>query len=45
MDGWTNSHLYEFRAGGVGRSTPDPETDWSGDFLDARKARFGDIPL
>jgi pRiA4b ORF-3-like protein len=33
--GWTNSHLYELRAGGVGWSTPDPETDWSGDFLDA----------
>jgi hypothetical protein len=41
--GWTNSHLYELRAGGVGWSTPDPETDWGGDFLDARKARLGDI--
>lgn len=39
--GWTNSHLYEIRAGGVGWSTPDP--DWAGDFIDARKARLGDI--
>jgi hypothetical protein len=41
--GWTNSHLYGLRAGGVGGSMPDPETDWSGDFLDARKARLSDI--
>lgn len=41
--GWTNSHLYEIRAGDVGWSTPSPEQDWSGDFLDARKARLGDI--
>src|SRR5215211_3663051 len=39
--GWTNSHLYEIRAGGVGWSTPYPEP--AGDFLDARKARFGDV--
>ncbi len=39
--GWTNSHLYEIRAGGVGWSTPDP--DWAGDFIDARKARLGDV--
>jgi Plasmid pRiA4b ORF-3-like protein len=39
--GWTNSHLYEIRAGGVGWSTPDP--DWAGDFSDARKARLDDI--
>ena len=41
--GWTNSHLYEIRAGGVGWSTPDPDADWAGDFIDARKARLGDI--
>ena len=41
--GWTNSHLYELRAGDVGWSTPYPEADWSGDFLDARKARLGDV--
>jgi hypothetical protein len=41
--GWTNSHLYELRAGGVGWSTPYPEQDWAGDFLDARKARLRDI--
>src|SRR5258708_5250410 len=37
--GWTNSHLYEIRAGNVGCSTPYPDQDWAGDFLDARKAR------
>jgi hypothetical protein len=41
--GWTNSHLYELRAGDVGWSTPYPDADWSGDFLDARKARLNDI--
>lgn len=41
--GWTNSHLYEIRAGGAGWSTPDPDADWGGDFMDARKARLGDI--
>src|SRR6516162_3985581 len=41
--GWTNSHLYEIRAGGVGWSTPYPDADWAGDFIDARKARLGDI--
>jgi Plasmid pRiA4b ORF-3-like protein len=40
--GWTNTHLYELRADGVGWSTPDPDADWT-DFLDARKARLGDI--
>ena len=40
---WTNSHLYEIRAGDVGWSTPYPDQDWAGDFLDARKARLGDI--
>src|ERR1700730_10058602 len=41
--GWTNSHLYEIRAGGVGWSTPYPDADWAGDFIDARKARLGTI--
>jgi hypothetical protein len=41
--GWTNSHLYEIRAGDVGWSTPDPDADWVGDFLDARKGRLDDI--
>src|ERR1700756_884061 len=41
--GCTNSHLYEIRAGGVGWSTPYPDADWAGDFIDARKARLGDI--
>ena len=41
--GWTNSHPYEIRAGGVGWSTPYPDADWAGDFIDARKARLGDI--
>src|SRR5580704_1187347 len=27
--GWTNSHLYELRAGDVGWSTPYPDADWS----------------
>jgi hypothetical protein len=40
---WTNSHLYELRAGGVGWSTPYPDADWASDFLDARKARLNDI--
>ena len=41
--GWTNSHLYEIRARDVGWSTPDPEIDWSRDFLDARKARLDEV--
>lgn len=40
---WTNSHLYELRAGGAGWSTPYPDADWDSDFLDARKARLNDI--
>jgi hypothetical protein len=41
--GWTNSHLYEIRAGDVGWSTPLPDADWQGDFLDAGKARLDDV--
>jgi hypothetical protein len=39
--GWTNSHLYEIRAGDVGWGMTDP--DWGDDMLDARKARLGDV--
>src|SRR5947209_4824239 len=39
--GWTNSHLYEFRARDVGWGTPDP--DFGGGPLDARKARLIDV--
>ena len=39
--GWTNSHLYEFRAGDVGWGIPDPGC---GDGpLDARKATLLDV--
>ena len=41
--GWTNSHLYEVRAGDVGWSTLYPEADWPEDFLDARKARLDKV--
>src|SRR5207244_13290120 len=41
--GWTNSHLYELRAGDVGWSTPYPGGGGANDFLDARRARLGDI--
>jgi len=41
--GWTNSHLYEIRAGDVSWTTPYPDQDWAGDFIDARKARLGDV--
>jgi len=41
--GWTNSHLYEIRAGDVGFSTPDADADWGNDFLDARNARLDDV--
>lgn len=39
--GWTNSHLYEIRAGDVGWGEPDP--DWGDGPLDARKARLVDV--
>ena len=39
--GWTDSHLYEIRAGDVGWGIPDP--DWGGGLLDARKARLVDV--
>jgi hypothetical protein len=39
--GWTNSHLYEFRARDIGWGIPDP--DFDNGPLDARKARLADI--
>jgi hypothetical protein len=39
--GWTNSHLYEIRAGDVGWGERDP--DWGDGPLDARKARLADV--
>ena len=39
--GWTDSHLYEIRAGDVGWGIPDP--DWGDGPLDARKARLVDV--
>jgi len=39
--GWTNSHLYEIRASGVGWGVPDP--DWGDGPLDAGKARLTDV--
>jgi hypothetical protein len=39
--GWTNSHLYEFRARDVGWGVPDPNFDDGP--LDASKARLGDV--
>lgn len=40
--GWTNTHLYEIRAGDVSWGEPDEE-HWSGGPLDARKARLIDV--
>ena len=39
--GWTNSHLYEIRAGGVGWGMVDP--DWGDGPLDASKSRLLDV--
>jgi hypothetical protein len=39
--GWTNSHLYEFRARDIGWGMPDP--DFGDGPLDARKARLVDV--
>lgn len=39
--GWTNSHLYEIRAGDVGWGIPDPDGDDGP--LDARRAQLGDV--
>ncbi len=39
--GWTNSHLYEIKAGGVGWGMLDP--DFGDGPLDARKARLIDV--
>lgn len=39
--GWTNAHLWEFRAGGTGWGIPDP--DWRDGPLDARKATLAAV--
>ena len=39
--GWTDSHLYEFRAGGTGWGIPDP--DFSGGPLPAAKTTLFDL--
>ncbi|MCD6071827.1 MAG: plasmid pRiA4b family protein [Microvirga sp.] len=39
--GWTNTHLYEIRAGDVGWGAPDP--DWGDGPLDARKAHLNKV--
>jgi hypothetical protein len=39
--GWTDSHLYEFRARDIGWGVPDP--DFGDGLLDARKARLADV--
>ncbi len=39
--GWTNSHLYEIRAGKVGWGLPDP--DWPEGMRDGRKAKLADV--
>ena len=41
--GWTDSHLYEFRAGGLGWGLPDPDGGFGDEPIDARKARLYDI--
>lgn len=40
--GWSNYHLYEFRARGVGWGEPDPDGIYDGP-LDARRARLLDL--
>ena len=40
--GWTNSHLYEFRIGGVGWGEPDPDGIYGGP-MDAKKARLAAV--
>jgi hypothetical protein len=39
--GWTNTHLYEIRAGDVGWGEPDP--DYGDGPLEARKAHLADV--
>ena len=36
--GWTNSHLWEFRAGGSGWGVPDPDGGFGDEPHDAKKA-------
>ncbi|MFC0202630.1 plasmid pRiA4b ORF-3 family protein, partial [Paracoccus rhizosphaerae] len=40
--GWTDTHLYEFRAGGVGWGVPDPDGIYDGP-LPARKTSLFDV--
>jgi hypothetical protein len=40
--GWTDSHLYEFRAGGVGWAAPDPDGYYDGP-LPANKSSLLDV--
>ena len=40
--GWTDSHLYEFRAGGVGWGVPDPDGYYDGP-LPANKSSLLDV--
>jgi hypothetical protein len=40
--GWTDSHLYEFRAGGVGSGVPDPDGYYDGP-LTANKSSLLDV--
>ncbi len=41
--GWTDTHLYEFRAGDVGWGIPDPDWGLGPGPLDARKATLLDV--
>lgn len=41
--GWTDSHLFEFRAGEMGWGIPDPDGAFGNPPLDARKSRLYDI--
>jgi hypothetical protein len=41
--GWTDSHLHELRIGDDSWSTPHPEVDDDGGFLDARKAKLVEV--
>jgi hypothetical protein len=39
--GWTDTHLYEFRAGGVGWGVPDPEGSCEGPLPASKTSLFG----
>jgi Plasmid pRiA4b ORF-3-like protein len=42
--GWTNSHLYEFRAGGASWGDPDPDFEHIVDELDRLARRWAPRP-